>query len=63
MLVVYRVIIVWKHDKESLNLAKPLGPGRVNGHGVVAPLLVNAGADNRIKGTGAPGFAGKASCP
>jgi ankyrin repeat protein len=31
----------------------------INGHGAVAQLLVNVGADTRIKGTGAPGFAGK----
>ena len=31
----------------------------INGHDVVAQLLVKAGADTRIKGTGAPGFAGK----
>ena len=34
----------------------------VAGHGEVAQALVRAGADRTLRGTGAPGFAGKTAC-
>ena len=34
----------------------------VAGHGEVAGVLAKAGADLSLRGTGAPGFAGKTAC-
>jgi hypothetical protein len=34
----------------------------LNGHREVAAALIGAGADLTLKGSGAPGFAGKTAC-